>query len=197
VTTVAEKAAAANGAKPQMYSPRRLDIACGQRKRDGFKGIDISGDADIVHDLNETPWPIRTNSVREIVCAHYAEHIPHWRPGWEKDGWWLFFDEVFRILAPGGTAEFIHPYVMHQRAFWDPTHVRFIHEVTWYYLDAQWREAQQLDHYETEVDFEIVTVDAMGLSDEFMSRNMETQGFARTHYWNVIPDLRVLLKSRK
>jgi len=188
-----------NGAKrkPQMHSPRLLDIACGQRKKEGFKGIDIAGDADIVHDLNEVPWPIRTSSVREIFCAHYVEHIPHRQPGWEKDGWFRFFEEVHRILAPGATAEFIHPYVMHGRAFWDPTHVRFVHESTWYYLDAQWREAQQLDHYGTDVDFEIVTVDAMGLSDEFMSRNQETQGFARTHYWNVIPDLRVILKPRK
>jgi predicted SAM-dependent methyltransferase len=183
--------------KQQIFSPRRLDIACGQNKQQGFKGIDIAGDADIVWDLNEIPWPIRTSSVREAYCAHYVEHIPHERPGWDRDGWFRFFDELYRVMAGGATAQFIHPYSRHDRAFWDPTHVRFINETTWYYLDKQWREMQGLDHYPVECDFEIITVDAIGLSNEFMSRSADTQNFARAHYFNVIPDLRALLKSRK
>ena len=179
------------------HAPRKLDIACGQNKQKGFKGIDIAGNADIIWDLNETPWPIKTSCVKEVFCSHYVEHIPHDKPGWTRDGWWMFFDELHRIMAKDGVAEFIHPYVMNGRAFWDPTHVRFIHEVTWYYLDKNWREAQGLDHYPVKCDFEIVTVDATGLSDEFMSRNHEVQAFNRNHYWNVIPDLWVLLKARK
>lgn len=178
-------------------APRKLDIACGKRKQPGFKGIDIAGDADIVWDLEETPWPIRTSAVREAHCAHYVEHIPHWRPGWERDGWWRFFDELHRIMAPEGVVEIIHPYLMSPRAFWDPTHTRFIHEVTWYYLSKDWRELELLDHYPVHCNFEIVTIDAIGLDDGFMSRNMEQQAFSRTHYWNVIPDLRVLLKALK
>lgn len=179
------------------HAPRKLDIACGQNKQPGFKGIDIAGDADIVWDLNETPWPIKTSSVREVFCSHYVEHIPHHREGWDRDGWWRFFDELHRVMTKGGTAEFIHPYAMHARAFWDPTHVRYIHEMAWYYLDRSWREAQGLDHYFVSCDFEIITIDATGLADDFMSRNAEMQAYARNHYWNVIPDLRVLLKARK
>ena len=184
-------------AATKIYAPKKLDIACGQRKQEGFKGIDIAGKADIVHDLDEIPWPIRTSSVQEVWCAHYVEHIPHWRPGWERDGWWRFFDELYRVMAPGAKAEIIHPYAMHVRAFWDPTHVRYIHEMAWYYLDKEWREAQNLHHYPVECDFEVLNVDATGLDNDYMSRSAETQAFARTHYWNVIPDLRVILKSRK
>jgi predicted SAM-dependent methyltransferase len=180
-----------------IHAPRKLDIACGQRKQPGFKGIDIAGDADILHDLNEIPWPIKTSSVREAFCSHYVEHIPHYRPGWDRDGWWIFFDELHRVMAKGGTIDITHPYVHSSRAFWDPTHVRFISEVTWYYLDADWRRSQGLDHYDVSCNFEVVTIDGIGIPDDFLTKNYETQAFQRTHYWNVIPDLRVLLKARK
>lgn len=179
-----------------IHAPKKLDIACGQNKQPGFKGIDLAGDADIVWDLNETPWPIKTGCVQQVFCSHYVEHIPHWRPGWERDGWWMFFDELYRVMRKEAVAEFHHPYVMSPRAFWDPTHTRFIHEQTWYYLDPNWRSANGLDHYPIKADFEVVTIDATGVQDEYLARNMETQNFQRTHYWGVIADLRVLLKKR-
>lgn len=182
-----------NGAQQTV---KKLDIACGQNKQAGYKGIDIAGDADIVHDLNETPWPIKTGCVTEAFCSHYVEHIPHYRPDWTRDGWWMFFDELYRVMKKGGTARFIHPYVKADRAFWDPTHVRFIHETTWYYLDKEWRVAQALDHYDVSCDFEVVSIDALGVTDEYISRNQETQMFQRNHYWNVMGDLNVLLKKR-
>lgn len=187
-----------------IHAPKKLDIACGQNKTKGFTGIDISGDADITHDLFKFPWPIKTSSVSEVACNHFVEHIPHYRPDWPKDdkgndvdGWWLFFDELHRILKKGGTARIIHPYFMHGRAFWDPTHVRFISEVTWQYLSKEWREAQGLDHYPTKCDFELVNVDGTGIPDEFMVRAMDQQMYARTHYWNVIADLVVIIKAKK
>lgn len=180
-------------------APKKLDIACGRNKQPGFKGIDISPDsqADIVWDLMETPWPIKSGCVKEAFSSHWVEHIPHWRPGWEADGWFRFFDELYRVMHKDSIAEFIHPYVMSVRAFWDPTHERFIHEMSWYYLNAEWRKANGLDHYPVSCDFEIVTIDAVGLPDDFMAHNLERQMFQRTHYWNVIPDLRVLLKPIK
>lgn len=175
---------------------KRLDIACGQNKQKGFKGIDIAGDADITHDLNETPWPIKASSVEEVFCSHYVEHIPHWRPGWDRDGWWRFFDELYRVMKPEGMAFFVHPYVKSSRAFWDPTHVRFIHEQTWYYLSAEWRQMNGLDHYPVSCNFEVVNISA-SVPDDFASRNAEMQNFARAHYWDVIPDLQVHIKALK
>lgn len=175
----------------------KLDIACGQNKQQGFKGIDIAGDADILHDLNTYPWPLKDRSVEEFFCSHYAEHIPHYREGWEKDGWWLFWEEVHRIAKPDAKITVVHPYVKHERAFWDPTHVRFIHENTWYYLDAEWRKMQGLDHYQTTADFEVVLIQGTGLDPQFQNRNHEYQAFGRNHWWNVIPDLYVELKVRK
>lgn len=174
----------------------KLDIACGNAKQEGWTGIDLAGDADIVHDLFVYPWPIEDGSVEEARCSHFVEHIPHWRPGWEKDGWFLFFEEVNRILAPGAPLEVWHPYSRSDRAFWDPTHERFINEMTWYYLDAGWRELQGLDHYPTDVDFEIVVIDGVGVPDSVANRNADYQSYARTHLFNAISDLHVSLRKR-
>lgn len=175
---------------------RKLDIACGQNKQPGFKGIDIAGDADIVWDLNETPWPIKTSCVQEAFCSHYVEHIPHWRPGWERDGWWMFFDELYRIMKKDGVIQIHHPYVKNDRAFWDPTHVRYIHEVTWYYLSKEWRAMQGLDHYPVACDFEVLTINT-DLQGDLASRNQEHQNVARNSYWNAVGDLMVILKAVK
>lgn len=61
-------------------------------------------------------------SVGGLMCTHLVEHLP-------ADRLWPFFDEVFRVLAPGGTAVVETPnpstLVTHLASFWrDPTHVR-------------------------------------------------------------------------
>jgi len=198
--TMTAKKTTARKTTANLRRPRKLDLACGQRKTPGFKGIDISADsdADIVHNLLEFPWPIDTSSVSEVVCSHFVEHIPHYRPDWgDRDGWWVFFDELHRIMKKGGIVRILHPYVQSSRAFWDPTHVRFIHEATWYYLDPVWREMQGLDHYPTKANFEVVNVNGNGIPDDVMARSDEQQMFQRTHYWNVVADLEVTLKARK
>jgi hypothetical protein len=179
-----------------LYAPKKLDIACGQAKAEGFTGIDLAGNADIVHDLFDFPWPIKDRSVAEARISHFVEHIPHDHAGWDRDGWWLFWDEVYRITKPGAKVTVIHPYVWNDRAFWDPTHVRFIEATTWYYIDAQWRKAQGLDHYPVTADFEVVVIAGNGIADSIATRSAEFQTFARGHYKNVIADLVVELKRR-
>lgn len=180
--------------------PKKLDLACGQAKREGYVGIDIAGDADIYHDLLVTPWPIRSDSVEETVCSHFVEHIPHYRPEFNGvDGWWVFFNELYRVCKNEAKVVFSHPYAKHERAFWDPTHTRYIHEMTWHYLDRNWRESQRLDHYHAECDFEVYGsgIQGIGLGPELTTRSEEHQAFARSSYWNVIPDLQVELRVRK
>lgn len=178
------------------HAPRKLDIACGQRKQEGFTGIDLDGDADIVHDLFSFPWPIKAGSVREVAISHFVEHIPHRLDGYPQDGWFVFWDEVHRITRKGGIVRVVHPYGKSDRALWDPSHTRSIVETTWLYLDKNWRESQMLDHYATTADFEVVTIAAMGLADDFMTRSEEAKAFAQQHYWNVYPDLSVELRKR-
>jgi hypothetical protein len=175
----------------------RLDIACGKDKAEGFTGIDISGDADITHDLFTFPWPIDDGAVTEARCIHFVEHIPHWRPDYgTTDGWFWFWDEVYRITEPGARVTVQHPYLTTGRAFQDPTHTRFIPSETWAYLDANWRREQSLDHYPLVADFEVVTINGVGVAPDVQLRNHETQAFMRDRYWNVVADLEVILRRR-
>lgn len=189
-------ATTANG---RLHAPKKLSLACGQAKPEGFFGVDYANieGVDLVHDLLQFPWPIKTGVVQEINCSHFVEHIPHWRPGFTKDGWFHFFDEVFRISKKGAVCTFIHPYAMNARAFWDPTHERYIHETAWYYLSKGWRTMQNLDHYQTDVDFEVIVIEGLGVPEEIQVKHHEAQAYARNHYWNVISDLLVRLKVVK
>lgn len=55
---------------------RKLDLACGQSPRDGFEGVDIFPGAQHVVDLQQYPWPFEDESVLDLNCSHYIEHIP-------------------------------------------------------------------------------------------------------------------------
>ena len=82
----------------------KIDLACGQNKREGFFGIDKyktdATDAEI--DLMQFPWPIETDSVDEVHCSMFLEHIP-------KDKRKPFMEEVHRVLKKGAKATFITP----------------------------------------------------------------------------------------
>lgn len=190
-------------------SDLKLDLGCGQRPREGYEGVDIAPGEGVAHvvDLFSFPWPFETGSVAAIHTSHLVEHIPHGTPG-QPDLFLQFWDEAYRILRkptgqpgdddhhPGGRADIIHPYSRSDRAFWDPTHTRYIHEMTWYYLDREWRVAQGLDHYPVSCDFRVVTIDAALGDQNFQARSREAQEFQRAHYFNVIHDLSVILEAR-
>lgn len=180
--------------------PLRLDLGAGQNCTEGFGGVDIKPGEGVKHvaDLFQAPWPFKTSSVAEVVSNHWVEHIPHYRPEYNgTDGWWIVFNELHRVCENGARCSFSHPNAMHERAFWDPTHTRYITPTTWYYLDRTWREAQRLDHYDAVCDFEVITVSGVGLDASVTTKNHEVQAFMQRHYWNTIPDLQVELKVRK
>lgn len=196
------KTPVSNGNKSDVVKPvgaKKISLACGIRPPEGFFGVDIAPECnpDLVWDLLQYPWPIKTNCAEEISCEHYVEHIPHYRPWFTKDGFFHFADELHRICKKDAVVTIVHPYVMNGRAFWDPTHERFIHEATWTYLDRGWRLREGLDHYDTVADFEVIAIDGVGIDDGASVRNPEQQTYMRNHYWNVVQDLVVKLKARK
>lgn len=175
----------------------KLDLGAGQNPTPGFESVDTNGDPDHLVNLFSFPWPFEDDSVREIVTNHLVEHIPHYRPEYQgRDGWDLFWAEVHRICRKGAKVRVSHPYVKNDRAFWDPTHTRFIHEVTWYYLDRNWREQNKLEHYFGGYDFEVKLIEG-ALNTALQVRNHEFQAEARERWWNATGDLQVELRVRK
>jgi SAM-dependent methyltransferase len=163
----------------------RLDIACGSNKTEGFTGIDIFKDADIVHDLNEYPWPIKSDSVDEIVCNHFVEHVGDLIK---------FMDEIYRIMKPGSKATITAPYYSSMRAWQDPTHVRAISECSFLYYNKEWRKNNKLDHYPINCDFDFSY--GYNINYPWNMRSEESRNFAITHYINVVSDIIVTLVKK-
>lgn len=110
----------------------RLDIGCGASKHDGFVGIDMMDlpGVDIVHDLEETPWPLPNECAISAVASHILEHInPH------KGVFINVMDEIWRVLKPHGQLAFVVPYAGTHGYYQDPTHVNPINESTMMYFD--------------------------------------------------------------
>jgi SAM-dependent methyltransferase len=78
-------------------------------------GLDISAetDADIVHDLDEVPYPIADDSFDQILLQDVLEHV--------RDPLRVF-EELHRIGRPGARIQLRTPHFSSLLAYSDPTH---------------------------------------------------------------------------
>ena len=186
----------------------KLDLAAGQRPREGFEGVDIWPGSKHVVDLTKFPWPFADNSVDELHCSHYMEHIPcrevedrdlvYPNIGSKligKDHLFAFIDECYRILKPGGDMTIIVPALRNNRAFQDPTHRRFYPAETFLYFNAEWRKMNMLDHYNVQCNFGCNVVPSVPQDINLL--NPETASMRINNYWNVVIDWHATLKSAK
>lgn len=176
-------------ARTKKVAPVKLDLACGQNRREGFTGVDcVDGEnVDLVVDLERYPWPFEDDSVDELHCSHFIEHVP------DLCG---FIDEAWRVAKDDATFTIVCPYYTSIRAWQDPTHVRGITEVTFYYFQRSWRELQRLDHYPVKCDWEVESITAFW-NEPWNLKSEEAKQFAMRHYFNAVSDLNVVLKARK
>jgi len=205
-----------------MINESKLNLACGNHRLEGFKGIDIASldTVDYVMDLQKYPWDIESNSVDEVYCSHYIEHIPHsnvasdlavvleksnsfeefkeniMKPEFQHpgDGLIRFVNELYRILKPGGKATIIAPYYSSMRSFGDPTHKRYICDFTVSYFNKEARESMGLGHYGIECDFDAKM--SYAVSEEVSLKSEEVRHELFTKDLNVIDDILIELTKR-
>ena len=96
-----------------------LDVGCGTAKTPGAVGIDFNPAtaADIVHDLNQYPWPLQDNAFDRIVCNHIVEHVTDLI---------RFMEEIHRVGRPGALVEIVTPHFSSRFSYTDPTHLRHL-----------------------------------------------------------------------
>ncbi|HLX53440.1 MAG TPA: methyltransferase domain-containing protein [Aquella sp.] len=166
----------------------RVELGSGPSKPEGFIGVDIvdlPGVTDVVHDLEQFPWPFEDNSVEEIICCHVFEHIEGKLRG-------KFMDEVWRILEMGGKATFTTPAWNSERSIQDFSHAfPAITGNSYAYFVRDWREQNKLTFgvYDLKCNFE-VDVKAM-ISDNYSELNRgkeEMHSFAK-HHLNTFSDI--------
>jgi hypothetical protein len=179
---------------PQGPDLKRVDLACGQRKKEGFIGIDraqMEG-VDILHDLFTFPWPFENNEIYEFRAEHFVEHLPMDING--RDGLFQFMEEVWRCLMPGGTIEIIAPYFMSRAAWQDPTHRRAITDLTFHYFMHEVMEVTKIEHYAPKCNFKLLSRTFV-LYPAWEGRAPEAQNYARESYWNVVQEIRFVLRK--
>lgn len=93
---------------------------------DGYKSVDLL-DADIIMDLTGT-WALEDNSVGVLRAYHILEHLPDTIH---------FFNEAYRVLAPGGFLLIEVPHYLGQGGVSDPTHIKFFTERSFGYYTKQ------------------------------------------------------------
>lgn len=212
--TFTECHGAAPAAPPVVLAPSdkllKLDLACGQRPREGFEGVDLWAPAQHKVDLMKFPWPWADDSVSELHSSHFVEHLPardveprdlvddnpQMRDRFVGvDFFFAFFNECWRILKDKGTMLVIVPALRSNRAFQDPTHRRFIAAETFAYLSAEWRKAQGLDHYPVRCNFQGQCNHTV--LSELTTLHPEAQARRFNESWNVIIDWHASLVALK
>jgi len=181
----------------------RLDLGSGPHPEPGYQGVDIQPVTDYQGDLSSFPWAfsggrqgpvlweLEDSGVEAIHCSHLVEHMV------DLVG---FMRELYRVCAPGAEVFIKHPYQFNVRAWQDPTHVRCINEVSWFYFDAKWRGEYAGGSSEFgDTDFELVELNAIpepAWQDVATNTPEDFERAARNQI-NVIADLHVILRCRK
>jgi hypothetical protein len=165
-----------------------IDLACGDRKSEGYVGLDIAHTASVDHvvDLTCTPWPIADCVVDKYHCSHFFEHMD----GHQRIA---FMQEAYRTLKDKGSLTIVVPYWTSQRSVQDPTHVwPPLCEYSFMYFNRKWMRDNKLEHYGINCDFDFTYsfLDDTGIID------YEANQFAVIHFCNRVTDLVVILTKR-
>lgn len=172
----------------------RLDLGCGKNPREGFEGVDVLDFGQRWKVDLRKKWPWADGSVQEAHTSHTVEHLT----AGERVH---FFNELHRVLVPGGKCQLIVPDFSSGRAYGDPTH-------QWppfcafalYYLNREWRlpNAPHTDVKHNPAGF-TCDFNAMGghsLNPLMAGWNEERVQYAQQWYKEACQDLIVTLEKK-
>lgn len=130
--------------KPQ-HGYKELLLGCGHNRKKRLKpefakenwqnlitlDINPSTNPDVVWDLNDLPWPFEDDQFDEI---HAYEVLEHFGQQGDWKAFFAHFEEIWRILKPGGHLMASTPAWDKVWAWSDPGHTRVISEGTLTFL---------------------------------------------------------------
>ena len=100
-----------------MVQMKILDMGCNDHKHPDSIGIDINpkSQADVIHDLNEIPYPFERGYFDLIICSHILEHL---------DDSVAVLKELWRITKHCGVIEIRVPHYSGSGAWGNLEHVK-------------------------------------------------------------------------
>ena len=106
---------------------KRLNMGCGLDIKPGYVNQDFlkSPGVDVVHDLNQFPYPFADNEFDEIYTSHVLEHL---------DDLVKAMGELHRIIKPDGHLIIRVPHFSCGVSYRDPTHRRLFSFFTFDYF---------------------------------------------------------------
>lgn len=120
-----------DGAQRLSVSPGAsiLDVGCGRLKFPGAVGIDrlASTHADVIHDLDDLPYPFDDESFDAVIARHVLEHL---------EAPLNVLGELHRLTRPGGIVTIITPHFSSSTSWADPTHRHHFSSRSFDYLVA-------------------------------------------------------------
>lgn len=145
--------------------PLKLDLGSGSKPlEDDWTGVDLHPPSNgIEHDFSTgAPWPFADGSACELRSSHLIEHLEKRRVrvgsravtlGLEpkprrQDVLFWFFEEAWRVAAPGAPFEVRWPALRSDGAFADPTHYRQIPTAMLHYLSSHGRRVLEVESYD-------------------------------------------------
>jgi len=112
----------------------RLDVGCGLFKQKGYIGLDMMPhkNVDIVHDIQDFPWPVPSDSCIQVLMSHVWEHIePKYR--------FQLMDELWRITRYDGQLLISCPYAGSFLEHAHPAHYMCPNEATFQFFDPAYQ----------------------------------------------------------
>ncbi len=94
-----------------------LELGCGNAKTPGAYGVDINprSMADLIHNLDQFPYPLSDNAFDKVICKDVLEHVENFVGAVE---------EIWRVAKPGALVDVSGPFMSSVNYFSDPTHRR-------------------------------------------------------------------------
>ncbi len=120
---------------------KKLNIGCGKNYKKNWVNLDYNKKygPDVVHNLDNFPYPFRDGQFDYIYCSHILEHV---------EDLFKTLKEMERILKPKGILHIRVPHFSNGNGYNDLSHRRFF---GWFTVD------QVLDgYYNQKFDFKII-----------------------------------------
>ena len=92
-----------------------LNLGCGRKRIEGAINLDINPSIapDVIHDLNNRPWPFDSDSFEHLYAYDVIEHL---------DDVIATMNEIHRVCRAGAQVEITVPHFSSANTFTDPTH---------------------------------------------------------------------------
>ncbi len=181
---------------PAVPALLKLNLGAGKSRIEGYLSVDtlpFEG-IDVVADLREK-WPWADNTVSNIHASHMIEHFT-------AEERFHVFNEMYRVLAPGGTVYVITPHWNSQRAYGDLSHQwPPMSEFFYHYLWKEWRlaNAPHVDSQYNPIGFncDFSFGGGYGVHEEVLKWNQERSQYAQKWFRDACADIHMTITSLK